>query len=215
MKHYAYLRVSTDAQDVANQKHGVMSYCLDKGFAPVQWVEDVVSGKVSWRERALGKVIEKAEAGDNIIVSEVSRIGRNTLTVLEVMEAARKKGIAIHIVKQNMIADNSTASHITITVLGMAAQIERELISSRTKEALQKRKSEGVILGRPKGKAKRLKLDDQKEKINEMLKKKVSKAAIARIMEVSITTLDRWIDRQPKKQKQIDIEEFIQEQKTQ
>lgn len=212
MTHYAYLRVSTDAQDVENQKHGVMAYCLDKGFAPVVWVEDIVSGKVSWRERAIGKIIENSKEGDNLVVSEVSRIGRNTLTVLEVMEAARKKGIAIHIVKQNMIADSSTASHITITVLGMAAQIERELISARTKEALAKKKAEGVRLGRPEGKAKNLKLDTRKSEINAMLKKKVSKAAIARMMEVSITTLDRWLDRQPKKSKQLDIDEILNNQ---
>lgn len=212
MTNYAYLRISTDAQDVENQKHGVMAYCLEKGFAPVVWVEDVVSGKVSWKQREIGKVIENAKEGDNLIVSEVSRIGRNTLTVLEVMEASRQKGIAIHIVKQNMIADNSTASHITITVLGMAAQIERELISARTKEALAKKKAEGVKLGRPAGKAKNLKLDSRKTEINNMLKKKVSKAAIARMMEVSITTLDRWLDRQPKKSKQMDIDDILNPQ---
>ena len=209
MANFAYLRVSTDAQDTQNQKHGVMAYCLEKGFAPVEWVEDTVSGKVDWRQREIGKLIERSTEGDVLIVSEVSRIGRSTLAVLEVMDAAKKKGLSIHIVKQNMIADSSTQSQITLTILGLAAQIERELISSRTKEALQKRKAEGVKLGRPEGKAKNLKLDKKKDEINALLKKKVSKAAITRLYGVSITTLDRWLSRQPKKSKQIDIDEIL------
>lgn len=192
---YAYLRVSTDAQDTANQRHGVAEYCLKHGLAPVEWVEDTASGKLDWRKRALGQVIERAKPDDVLVVSEVSRIARSTLGVLEVIEAARKAGLAVHVVKQNLIADGSTQSHITLTVLGLAAQIERELIAARTKEALAKRKAAGHKLGRPAGQSENLKLDPHADTIRDMLGKGVSKRSIARILSVPPSTLYRWLER--------------------
>jgi len=192
VKYFAYLRVSTDAQDVKNQKTGVSEYCLKMGFAPVEWIEDTASGKIAWQERELGNVINTCREGDILIVSEVSRIARSTLGVLEVIEAARKKGLAVHIVKQNLIADGSTQSHITLTVLGLAAQIERDLIAARTKEALAQRKAEGVKLGRPKGKGKS-KLDKHRATIFELLDKKVSKASVAKIVGCTYPNLHRWL----------------------
>lgn len=195
MTNYAYLRVSTDSQDTANQRHGVADYCLKHGIAPVQWVEDTASGRIDWRRRALGALIEGAQAGDVLVVSEVSRIARSTLGVLEVIEAARKAGVAVHVVKQNLVADGSTQSHITLTVLGLAAQIERELIAARTKEALAKRKAAGHKLGRPAGKSENLKLDPHADAIRDMLTKGVSKRSIARMLQVPASTLYRWLER--------------------
>lgn len=195
MPNYAYLRVSTDAQDTANQRHGVSSYCLEHAIAPVEWIEDTASGKIDWRQRALGQLIARAKPGDVLVVSEVSRIARSTLGVLEVIEAARKAGMAVHIVKQNMVADGSTQSHITLTVLGLAAQIERDLIASRTREALAKRKAAGMKLGRPAGQSKNLKLDPRRAEILGMLAKGVSKRSIARLLDVPPSTLYRWLER--------------------
>src|SRR6266478_8536275 len=153
MTHFAYLRVSTDHQDAKNQKLGVLDYCNSHGINPVKFVEDTVSGKTPWRERAIGTILEKALTGDVIIVAEVSRLGRSTLQVLEILEMAAKKGVSIHIAKNRMIMDGSMQATITATILGLAAQIEREFISARTKEALSKRKQDGMKLGRPKGEA--------------------------------------------------------------
>ncbi|MGQ3891203.1 recombinase family protein [Legionella sp. CNM-4043-24] len=145
MTNFAYLRVSTDHQDANNQKLSVLDYCNSHGINSLTFIEDVVSGKTTWRDRAIGGVLEKAEKGDAIIASEISRLGRSTLQVLEIMEMAAQKSVSVHIAKNNMVLDGSMQSTITATILGLAAQIQREFISARTKEALSKRTSDGVI----------------------------------------------------------------------
>ena len=193
---YAYLRVSTDNQDVEAQKLGIMEYARSQGLEPVELVDDTVSGAVGWRKRGIGQLIESAGKGDVILVAEVSRMARSTLQVLEIMRESARKEVSIHIVKNNMVMDGSMASKITVTILGLAAEIEKEFISERTKEGLARRKAEGVKLGRPKGSmAKEVKLDKHKKDIIKYLGKGVSKASIAKIFDVSKTTLYRYIDR--------------------
>lgn len=195
MTNFAYLRVSTDHQDAKNQKLGVLEYCNSHNITPLKFLEDTVSGKTSWRERAIGAIIEKAAKGDIIIVSEVSRLGRSTLQVLEILEMAVQKGISVHIAKNRMIMDGSMQSTITATILGLAAQIEREFISARTKEALSKSKMDGVKLGRPKGQADLLKLDVFHDEITGYLKKEINKRSIAKLVECSPSTLYKWLKR--------------------
>ncbi|MFK0573093.1 recombinase family protein [Endozoicomonas sp.] len=189
MTTYVYLRVSTDLQDVQNQRHGVLEYANQRGLSPLKFIEDNVTGKKPWRERALGQILENASEGDTLIVSEVSRLARSTLQVLEILQHCTESKINLHIAKNSMIFDNSLQSRITATVLGMAAEIEREFISSRTKEALAARKAAGVQLGRPKGKAEKLKLDEHRAKIQEYVNLGVSKAAIAKVIGCPATTL--------------------------
>jgi DNA invertase Pin-like site-specific DNA recombinase len=195
MTNFAYLRVSTNHQDVKNQKLGVLEYCNSHGITPLKFVEDTVSGKTSWHERAIGKMLEKSVTGDVIIVAEVSRLGRSTLQVLEILEAAAQKGISVHIAKNRMVMDGSMQATITATILGLAAQIEREFISARTKEALSKSKIDGVKLGRPKGQAELLKLDAFHDDIAGYLKKGINKRAIAKLIECSPSTLYKWLKR--------------------
>jgi DNA invertase Pin-like site-specific DNA recombinase len=195
MTNYAYLRVSTDGQDARNQKFGILDYCNKHHISPIKFIEDTTSGKVSWRERAIGGIITKANAGDLLIVAEISRLGRSTLQVLEILEQAASGCISVHIAKNNMIMDGSMQSTITDTILGLAAQIERELISSRTKEALAKCKASGLKLGRPKGQAEILKLDDRREEIITYLKKGINRTAISKIIECSPATLYNWLQR--------------------
>ena len=192
---YAYLRVSTDAQDVANQRHGLLEYANDNNLVPVKIVEDSASGKIAWRKRKLGEMLENAQAGDTILFAEVSRLGRSTLQVLEFLQAAAEKGVNIHITKNKMVMDGSIQARITATVLGLAAEIERELISSRTKEALAKRKADGIKLGRPRGQAQKLALDSKADEIKKLLEKGVSKASIAKIVDCSPQTLYLWLER--------------------
>ena len=189
MANYGYLRVSTDQQDVQNQKHGVLEYANKNGFAGMAFIEDSVSGKKPWQDRELGKVLNAAIEGDTLIVSEVSRLARSTLQVLEILKHCSERQINLHIAKNNMRFDDSMQSRITATVLGMAAEIEREFISSRTKEALAARKAKGIKLGRPQGKAEKLKLDAFKDEIQKYLDLGLSKAAIAKIIECPPTTL--------------------------
>ena len=195
MANYAYLRVSTDAQDVDNQKLGVLEYCARQEIAPLVLIEDKIGGGKSWKERQIGQILNRAQSGDIIVAAEVSRLARSTLEVLEILQMAVEKGISVHITKNQIVMDGSMQATITATILGLAAQIEREFISVRTKEALARRKAEGLPLGRPKGQVTNLKLDDHREEIQAYLKKGVSKRSIARIIECSPTTLYSWIKR--------------------
>lgn len=192
---YAYLRVSTDRQDVDNQKHGILEYANSKGLSNLQFVEDTASGRIKWRERQLGKMLGEMESGDTVVFAEVSRMARSTLQVLEILEYCTEQRIEVHIAKQNMAFDGSMQSRITATVLGMAAEIEREFISMRTKEALAARKKDGVTLGRPKGPAQHTKLDKHRQQIQELIDKGVSKRSIAKIIDSSPSTLYDYINR--------------------
>lgn len=195
MTNFAYLRISTDHQDVKNQKLGVMEYCNSHNITGLKFIEDTISGKTSWRERGIGQILTKSKQGDVIIVAEVSRLGRSTLQVLEILEEAAQKSVSVHIAKNNMILDGSMQATITATILGLAAQIEREFISSRTKEALAKRKQEGMKLGRPKGEANVLKLDAFHDEIVGYFKKGINKRAISKLIECSPSTLYQWLKR--------------------
>jgi DNA invertase Pin-like site-specific DNA recombinase len=190
---FAYLRVSTDAQDVANQRHGVIKYCADKRLLEPVFVEDTVSGKTDWRARQLGRLIERAGAGDVVVVSEVSRLARNTLQVLEIGRECITRGVHLHVAKNGIVFDDSMQSKIVATVLGLVAEIERDFISARTKEALAVRKAEGMKLGRPTGPAKTLRLDPLADKIDSYLAKGIDKRAIAKILDVAPNTLYAWL----------------------
>jgi DNA invertase Pin-like site-specific DNA recombinase len=192
---FAYLRVSTDHQDAKNQKLGVLDYCNSHEISPLTFIEDTVSGKSPWRERVIGNVVKNAQAGDVLVVSEISRLGRSTLQVLEILESAAQNKMTVHIAKNNMVMDGSMQATITATILGLAAQIEREFISARTKEALAKSKTEGVTLGRPKGHAEVLKLDVFHDEILDYLKKGINKRDITRLIECAPSTLYEWLKR--------------------
>jgi len=141
---YAYLRVSTDQQDVDNQRYGVLVYANTRGLGPLQFVEDTASGRLAWRERAVGHLLtETTQAGDVVLFAEVSRMARSTLQVLEMLACCMQRGVHVHIAKQQMVLDGSLPSRITATVLGLAAEIEREFIALRTREALAKRRADG------------------------------------------------------------------------
>jgi DNA invertase Pin-like site-specific DNA recombinase len=194
---YAYLRVSTDHQDVASQRHGILEYANSKGLAPVTFIEETISGRTSWRERSIGQLLTNtAQLGDVVIFAEISRIARSTLQVLEMLECCLQKGIIVHLAKQNLVISEDLQSRIAATILGLAAEIEREFISMRTKEALEKLKAEGKSLGRPKGKrSAKLKLDQYESEIRGYLAKGISKRSIAKLIECSPTTLYDWLAR--------------------
>jgi DNA invertase Pin-like site-specific DNA recombinase len=190
---FAYLRVSTDDQDVANQRHGVVRYCTDQQLLAPVFIEDTASGRTDWRARPLGQLITRATAGDVIVVAEVSRLARSTLQVLEIGRECLERGVALHVAKNGIVFDDSMQSKIVATVLGLVAEIERDFISARTKEALAKRKADGVKLGRPAGPAKTLRLDAHADKIDSYLAKQIDKRAIAKLLDVSPNTLYAWL----------------------
>jgi len=193
---YAYLRVSTDQQDVDNQRHGILSYCNTHNLTGINFVEDTVSGRKKWRERKIGELLTATmQPDDTLVVSEISRMARSTLQVLEILEIAAESDMAVHVVKQDMVfaETQDMTSTIMATVLGLAAQIEREFVSQRTKEALAARKKAGMV--RPPGPAARHKLDDREMEIRGLLDKRVNKRAIAKIVECAPSTLYDWLKR--------------------
>lgn len=192
---YAYLRVSTDAQDVNNQKLGVLEYCARQSLGVPILVEDTASGKMNWTERELGQLLNRTSPGDVLVVAEISRMARSALQVLEVMKVAAEKSIAVHVVKNAMIMDGSIQSKIYATIFGLAAEIERDFISQRTREGLARCKADGIVLGRPRGAAQKLRLDDQAKKIDEYQALKLNKRAIAKLLGVSPNTLYAWLRR--------------------
>ena len=193
---YAYLRVSTDKQDAENQKLGIIEYAKARNIQIDEFVEDITSGTKDWQKRALGNIIERAMAGDVLIFAEVSRIARSTLQCLQVLQIAADKKLIIHVVKQQMMFDNSLNSKIIATTLSLASEIERSFISMRTNEALKKAKQKGTILGRPKGsKSTNSKLAANHEQLASLLKDKVSVSAIGRMMKVDRKTVSSYIER--------------------
>lgn len=187
-----YLRVSTKDQDLDKNKSEILHLANEKKLGNVAWVEEKVSGTKDWRTRKLGEIIEDLQDGDTLIVSELSRLGRSLLQILEILDHCRKKSIKIYAVKGGWTLDNTMQSKILSMFLGMASEIERDLISSRTKEALRARKAAGVKLGRPKGSGSS-KLDPFREEIEAMLKCGTKQNYIAKKYYITPAALSQWI----------------------
>ena len=164
----AYLRISTTDQDIEKNKADILHLANNKNLGQVHFVEETISGTVSWKKRKIAPIIEQLQKGDNLIVSELSRIGRSMLEIMQVLSIAMEKGIHIYAIKGNWKLDDSLQSKIMAMVFSMAAEIERDLISKRTKEALRAKKAAGVKLGRPKGTGKS-KLDKHRVEIEALL----------------------------------------------
>lgn len=193
---YIYLRVSTSTQDTQNQLHGIHQYCQERGIQADAVIEDTASGSVAWNSRKIGELLSTADKGDVLLVAEVSRLARSTLQVLEILKFASERQVSIIIVKNGLQFDNSMQSKITATILGLAAEIERDFISMRTKEALAKRKASGKQLGRPQGAlAKSYKLDEKRAEIERYRKLGINQTAIAKLVGVARPTLRLWLGR--------------------
>ena len=180
----AYIRVSTVDQDLAKNRADILELANQKRLGHVEFVEEVVSGKISWKKRKIATVLEELKKGDSIIVSELSRLGRSMLECMEILSIATQKQISIYSVKGNWTLDSSLQSKIIAVAFSMAAEIERELISSRTKEALRARKVAGNKLGRPKGPGKS-KLDKHYLEIESLIRNGSSQVFIAKKFNVS------------------------------
>ena len=185
---YSYLRVSTDKQELENQKFEVLKYANDNKLGNVEFVEETVSGRKSWKERKIGKLVEELQQGDLLIITELSRLGRSMLEIMELLSILLRKGVELHVVKNRQVLKDNLQSKVFAMAFSIAAEIERELISHRTKEALKKRKAEGKPLGRPKGSFSSP-LDKHWEQ------KGVSVASIAKILEVPYSTLWSYLKR--------------------
>lgn len=191
-----YLRVSTDKQDMKNQKFEITNFCKKRGIEVTEWIEDTVSGTVKMQDRKIGKILEELQTGDTLIVSEISRISRNLLQIMDTIRRCLETGISVFTVKEGYVLDNGIQSKILAFAFGISAEIERSLISQRTKEALARKKAEGKILGRPVGaKGKVLKLDPKRDEVMRLLESKVSYEAIGRLTGTSRRAVENFVKR--------------------
>lgn len=193
--HHVYLRVSTDHQDEAAQKTGVISYMVAHGNPPLMFHTDRLSGATSWRSRKLAGLLEQCGPGDFIVAAEISRIGRSTVDVLEFLKAALERGVGVIVTKSGLVVDQSLQSKITTTVLALAAEIEREFLRARTMEGMARARARGVRVGRPKGSQSAGKLEPHKAEIVRLVNAGVSDSAISRIFKVSRATVARYVER--------------------
>lgn len=188
----SYLRVSTIDQNLEKNKADILHLANNKNLGQVQFVEETISGRVSWKKRKIAAIIEQLQKGDNLIVSELSRIGRSMLEIMEVLNIAIEKGINVYAIKGDWKLDNSIQSKIMAMVFAMAAEIERDLISKRTKEALQAKKAAGFKLGRPKGPGKS-KLDPYRLEIEALLNNGSTQRFIAQKYDTTPANLSLWM----------------------
>jgi DNA invertase Pin-like site-specific DNA recombinase len=193
-RNIAYLRVSTIDQDLEKNKAQILHLANDKNLGKVEFVEEKMSGRVNWRERKIGEIIDNLSAGDVVLLSEFSRLGRSMLECMEIIAIATQKGIKMYTVKGGWQLDDTIQSKVMAMVFSMVAEIERDLISKRTKEALQTKKANGVKLGRPKGVGKS-KLDRYKVEIEALLKNGSTKKFIANRYGTSESNLFNWLNK--------------------
>ena len=189
MTTYSYLRVSTLEQDTEKNKLEILKFANSKKLGNVEFVEEQISGKSNFKKRQLGALLEKMKKGDVLVVPELSRIARSITQIFEVIEIVKNNGITLYSLKENFCSnDKSITSTVATTIFALVAQIERDLISLRTKEALIAKKVQGIRLGRPKGKGKS-KLDEHKDDILKLIELKVPKTIIAKQYNTSVVNL--------------------------
>lgn len=191
---YGYIRVSTDKQSVENQRYEINRFCESNNVKIDKWVEEVVSGKQIVENRKLGYLLKKMKKNDIIICAELSRLGRSLMLIMSILNQCMIRDIQVWTIKDNYRLGADLTSKVLAFAFGLVAEIERELISKRTKEALARKKSEGVILGRPKGRlSSKKKLSEYEDEIRMLLNKKIPKSEIARNFKVHRNTLHKFI----------------------
>jgi DNA invertase Pin-like site-specific DNA recombinase len=191
-KTVAYLRVSTFDQSTEKNKADILHFANQHDLGKVHFVEEIASGRTPWRERKIAQVMEETKEGDAIIVAELSRLGRSMLECMEVLALAARKGIRVYAIKGNWQLDQTIQSKIIAMTFSMAAEIERDLISERTKEALRFKKEKGFKLGRPKGPSKS-KLDAFRPEIESLLANGSTQKFIAQRYNTTEANLHNWL----------------------
>lgn len=195
-KTIAYVRVSTDDQDYRNQKFEILNYCDKFRMTVDQWLEVEMSSRRSAKDRRIDDLLANLKMNDRLLVSELSRLGRSTGEIIQLIKTLTDQSIEFIAVKQGVRIDaqnnKDMSSKVMITIFSLLAELERDLISERTKMGLARAKASGKRLGRPKGPGKS-KLDGKEDVIKGFLKKGVTRANIAKILDVSWGTMDNFI----------------------
>jgi DNA invertase Pin-like site-specific DNA recombinase len=191
---YGYIRVSTDKQTVENQRFEIERFCSNNNLKIEQWIEETISGTKSPEKRLLGSLLAEVKKDDLIICSELSRLGRSLFMIMSILNRLMTAGVRIWTIKDNYRLGDDIQSKVLAFAFGLSAEIERNLISQRTKEALARKKAEGVVLGRPVGsKSHAVKLSGHEAEIKKLLEKHISKSAIGRLLGVHRMTVDVFL----------------------
>lgn len=190
----AYLRVSTEKQFLANQREEILQFAERNELKISKWYTETVSGSVNKRDRKLSTLLRQMHPGDVLIVTEVSRLSRTLLEIMSILNICIKKQVVLYSTKEGYVFQNDINSKVLGFAFGLMAEIERNLISMRTKEALARRKKEGMILGRPQGFRPKMKvLLENKAYVIRAIGQGASQAAMARQFGVSRTTMFRFL----------------------
>ncbi|MDR0981754.1 MAG: master DNA invertase Mpi family serine-type recombinase [Culturomica sp.] len=191
---YGYIRVSTDKQTVENQRFEIQRYCRNNKMDIDDWIEETISGTTNVFDRKLGDLLKKLKYGDILICSELSRLGRNVMMIMSLLNECMSNGIKVWTIKEGYRLGDDINSKVLAFAFSLSAEIERTLISQRTKEALARKRAEGVRLGRPTGfKTNHERLVRNERKIKELLIKKVTYKEIALVIDVNRKELLRFV----------------------
>ena len=191
---YGYIRVSSDKQTDENQRFEIIHFAETNNLSIDGWIEETISGTMQYDKRELGKLLEKVCKGDMILCSELSRLGRSLFMIMEILNQCMQRECIVWTIKDGYRLGEDIQSKVLAFAFGLSAEIERNLISQRTKEALARKKAEGVVLGRPKGrKSSHVKLTGKEIVISELLIQGVPKSQIARIFKVNRNTVSKFI----------------------
>ena len=195
---YGYIRVSSDRQTVENQRFEIEQFCRKESLQIDGWIEETVSGTQPYTKRQLGKLLRHVRKGDLIICSELSRLGRSLYMIMEILSLCMARGCSVWTIKDGYRLGDDIQSKVLAFAFGLSAEIERNLISQRTREALARLKAEGKPLGRPKGSLSRKEVNSlysHETYLRKALAKGVSQREIARRLHCSRNTLRRYIIR--------------------
>ncbi|WP_179414951.1 master DNA invertase Mpi family serine-type recombinase [Mucilaginibacter sp. E4BP6] len=191
---YGYIRISTDKQTTENQRFEIQNFTDKRQIFINEWVDETISSTKKLEIRKFGALLQRMQKGDVLIVSELSRLGRNLMQIMKILHDCMEKDVMVYTVKENYELGNNINSKVLAFAFGLSAEIERNLISQRTKEALARRKAEGQILGRPKGsKSQMRKLTGKEDDIKSLMNKKISYSAIGRILGVHRLTVSSFV----------------------
>lgn len=191
---YGYIRVSTDKQTVENQRYEIERFCEHEKLKIEKWIEETISGTKDYSKRLLGKTLDVLKKDDILVCSELSRLGRTLFMIMDILNLCMKKGCKVFSIKDNYRLGDDIQSKVLAFAFGLSAEIERNLISQRTKEALALKRKEGVILGRPKGrKSSHTKLTGHEEEIQRWIEKGKRKSWIAKKLKVHRNTLNAFL----------------------
>jgi len=189
-----YIRVSTEEQDVKNQRLAILEYAQRNKLDIKDFIEITISSRKSNTERRIDEIVGRLKSGDTLIVAELSRLGRSLSQIVSLVDVLRAKGVQLVTIKEAIDTSKpGISTKVQIGMFGLFAEVERDLLSQRTKEGLARARKEGVTLGRPKGSLGQSKLDGREDEIKKYQQLGLNKTAIAKLMECSRPTLDNFL----------------------